>query len=371
MNEFQVGKPVSGPEFIGREKEAKELVNLIKAGQSVVLIAPRRFGKTSLMMKVLDELKSEEIDTSYVDIFTTPDIKRLSESFTQKILDNRKLGKAITMVKKSLGELFKSVEFKSTIEDFEFILKFGQPDADSRLLLEESIDFADKYTKKYNTRLAIGLDEFGDIEKLGGNEIAKLFRAKMQVQKNVSYLFSGSYESVMNQLFTTSKSPFYRFARIMELGYIEIEEFKNLFRQKLKSADKKVNEPLITKILGFTKGHPYYSSLFLQQWILQNDIPEDSGKAFEYLTETIITIERPYIEKIWEEISSSKDQRFLALSLAESKKPYSAMDIRRINVSRTIATMKNKGIILKRKDGYSFTDPIFEAWIRRNVLKED
>lgn len=368
-NEFQVGKPVSGKEFIGREKEINELVQLLKSGQSVVLIAPRRFGKTSLMMKVLEIVKSEGMDTCYVDIFTTPDIKRLAESFTSGILDNHKLGKILTVAKKNIAELFKSAEFKTVLEDFEFVLKFGQANTDPWELMENSIDFADSYTRKYKSRLVAGLDEFGDIEKLGGIELAKLFRSKIQIQKSVSYIFAGSYESVMNQLFTTAKSPFYRFARIIQLQYIDTREFQKLYSTKLNEAGLDTNEKLIEKILQFTQGHPYYSSLYLQQWLLYKTIPEDVEAAFQYLTGLILNIEKPYLEKLWEEISSGKDQRSLILSLVESGKPYSVLDVKRINISRTINILRNKGFILKKKDGYGFTDPIFELWIRREIIK--
>jgi len=45
---MQVGKPLTGKEFIGRQKEAREIIQYLSMGQSVVLIAPRRFGKTPL-----------------------------------------------------------------------------------------------------------------------------------------------------------------------------------------------------------------------------------------------------------------------------------------------------------------------------------
>jgi hypothetical protein len=45
---MQVGKPLTGKEFIGRQKEAREIIQYLSMGQSVVLIAPRRFGKPPL-----------------------------------------------------------------------------------------------------------------------------------------------------------------------------------------------------------------------------------------------------------------------------------------------------------------------------------
>ncbi len=371
-SELQVGKPVSGLEFVGRGKDIEQITNLLISGQSVVLLAPRRFGKTSLILEVLERLNEKNFDTAYVDIFTTPDLKRFSETFTSKIFENRKLGKIIRTAKKNIGELIRNVEFKSSIEDFEIVLKFGQADISQWELTEESIEFAEIFAKKYNRKLIVGLDEFGDIEKLGGKELGKLLRAKMQTQKNVTYIYSGSYESVMNQLFTTSKSPFYRFARIIMLGYIDIEAFEELYKLKLEKASLHTNPKLIKRILDFTKGHPYYSSLFLQQWLLTGKGLDTSPEiAFIQLLNAILDIEKAYLEKLWEDVSNSYEQRSLLIALTESRKPYTTLDIRRINVSRTITALRNKGIVHKRKEGYCFTDPIFETWMRREVLKED
>ncbi|NJK87562.1 MAG: hypothetical protein HC906_17885 [Bacteroidales bacterium] len=194
-------------------------------------------------------------------------------------------------------KIFKQVELKSAIEDFEFVLKFGQSDYNDWLLLEESFEFVEKFTKKYNTNLIIGLDEFGDIEKLGGYDLVKMLRSKMQVQRNVSYIFSGSYESVMNHIFASPKSPFYRFARIIYLEEIEIAAFAEYYEQKLKSEGLQINKELIDKILIFTGGHPYYSGLFLQQLILYySEIPHVATSAFAFLLDIIMTMEKTYFE---------------------------------------------------------------------------
>jgi hypothetical protein len=365
---LQVGKPVTGIDFIGRTKEIAELCNLLRNGQSVVLIAPRRFGKTSLVFKILELLQNEGELTAYLDIFTTRDITRLSEQLTSKILENKKLDNIIQLVKKNLSELIKNVEFRSTIEEFDFVLKYAKPESDPWELLENSIDFADKFSLKYQKQLIIGLDEFGDIEKLGGTDVAKMLRAKMQTQKNVSYIFSGSYESVMDQLFTTAKSPFYRFARIVHIGCIDPKTYKKYYTSKLNQSGIKVNNPLIDKLLDFTGGHPYYSSLVLQHLLLVAELPNDTQKAYNLILTLLLDSEKGYLEKLWEDISGSREQRTVLLALAESLKPYSAIDVKLINISRTIHALLNKGLILKTNKGYVFSDPLFQIWIRKEVL---
>ena len=42
---YQVDKPVLGNDLIGRDRELQLIKELIRAGQSIVIIAPRRMGK--------------------------------------------------------------------------------------------------------------------------------------------------------------------------------------------------------------------------------------------------------------------------------------------------------------------------------------
>ena len=82
MSELNVGNPVSGKDFIGREEEIKYITELLLLGQSVVLIAPRRYGKTSLVLEVLEKLKSQERYSAFIDIFSITTLEMLPVQIT-------------------------------------------------------------------------------------------------------------------------------------------------------------------------------------------------------------------------------------------------------------------------------------------------
>src|SRR6056297_1064509 len=96
---IQVGKPVTGRDLIGRDEEITTILHLLKAGQSVVVIAPRRFGKTSLMFEVLRKIKQEKWFTCYVDLFSVPTLLALSERITESVLSNSRLSNHTLPVK--------------------------------------------------------------------------------------------------------------------------------------------------------------------------------------------------------------------------------------------------------------------------------
>lgn len=370
---FQAGKPVTGDRMAGREDIIQQVIQLALSGQSVVLIAPRRFGKTSVLLEVLERLKQHDVFHAYVDFFSTPTKRILAEKITESVLSNKKLGSAFYKFKNNIKELLKQVQLKQVVEEFEFILDFADTKKDDFYVLNESIDFIDTFAGKFKKHIVCGFDEFGDLEKLDGNEIVKLFRSKFQLQKNTTFIFSGSYESVMNRLFFQSKSPFYRFSRIIQLGMIDNDVFEKYLAEKFELLKIPVGTQTIRKILDFTRGHPYYTQLVCQQieleWKIKKTVHETD---LHYYFETVMWLELNYIEKLWEELSKSKEIVAVLLSLARgSQTIYGGLHGEKVNISRAIRRLKTMGVIQKTNGQYLFTDPLFSYWIKRKILDLD
>lgn len=370
---FQAGRPVMGEKLIGREKILENIVRLLISGQSVVLIAPRRFGKTSLLIEALARIKNQGFFTANIDIFATPTKRILAEQITESVLKNRKLGKAFADLRKSITSILKQFEFKQVVEEFEFILHFAEKNQDDHTLLADSIDFIDQFAVKNKKEIVCGFDEFGDIEKMDGKEIVKLFRSKVQLHQHASYIFSGSHESVMNQIFITSKSPFYRFARVIEVGEIESPVFKAYIEKEFSRIGVEIKPNALDRIMGFSGGHPYYTQLVCQelQYVSTSSDSLDNHDVDEAIEEAFWS-EISYIEKTWDELSSSREQTQVLIAIAENVDSiYQALDIKRVNVSRALRKLTEKGIVKKKGKNYDLTDPMLMYFIRRDILKWD
>jgi len=370
MTQLHVGKPVKGSQLIGREKEILTISALLLQGQSIVLIAPRRFGKTSLILEILNRIKKQDIYTSYIDVFVTPDLASLSRKITGEVLNNRKLGNVFKKISGNIAEVFRNVELKQTIENFEFILKYSTPNQDAWELFSESIDFIDNYPKKYGGKIVCAFDEFGDIGKLDGNKIIKMVRSKIQMQDHAAYIFSGSYGSVMETLFVKQNSPFFRFARIIHLGYIGRDEFKKYIADTLTNNDISLNDKFIDKILDFTKGHPYYTQLILQQILLNKATgfhPKEN--SFNDILQQLLLVENNYLEKQWEEISRSRELVQTIMAVVKYRKSlYSHLDTKKINPGRALKRLTGTGILLRKNKSYNLSDPLFELWIKEKII---
>jgi AAA+ ATPase superfamily predicted ATPase len=294
---LQAGKPVTGKDLIGREKEIDLIMTLLRQGQSVVLIGPRRFGKTSIVLEVLDRLKKDHHFTTYIDLFAVPDLRQLSEQITATVLANKKLDKVFRKFGKNISQVLKNIELKQVVEEFEFVLSYASPETDDWELLSESIDFIESYSLKYQKQIFCGLDEFGDISKLDGDRIVKLFRSKIQLQKNTAYIFSGSSESMMDSLFLKKNSPFYRLARIIEIGFIHEEDFYKYLERTFHELNISVTDLFINSILDFSNGHPYYTQLILQHIYIRQQLSPLSFKLdLDTILEELLVHERNYLE---------------------------------------------------------------------------
>jgi AAA+ ATPase superfamily predicted ATPase len=367
----QVGKPVIGNDLIGRQQELRLIRELLLAGQSVVIIAPRRMGKTSLMIELINQLRSEDYFITHVDFFSTSNIPTLARRIVESVFSNKKLDKYFRQALVNIADVFKNISFKSEIEDFSFILEFESKAKSAPLdLLADSINMIDKYAIKHNKKMLAAFDEFGDIKKLDGVHIVKLFRSVIQTQQNTAFIFTGSYESVMSELFVSKNAPFYRMTRIIELGNISREDFLPYLHKTLHENGINAENSRIEEILDFTNGHPYYTQLYLQQLIISHKLYlAQQFPTHNQLIEQLLLVEKSFLEKNWEDISRKREDRIVLTHIANDiNSLYSVIDSKTVNIARALASLKNQGIISLKDSTATLNDPLFKEWIKRNIL---
>src|SRR5207344_200125 len=68
LNPFRFSGPLGAEDMIDRDPEAEELLALTQGGHSFRLVGPRRYGKTTLLRRVLDAAEREKMATVLVDL---------------------------------------------------------------------------------------------------------------------------------------------------------------------------------------------------------------------------------------------------------------------------------------------------------------
>lgn len=367
---FPTGTPVEGDEFIGREKETKLLLDLLKGGQSVIIASPRRYGKTSLIIEVLKRLKREGVFTAELDLFGISSKRELAEQIVEKVLLNRKgwVKGLLLKLKEGITRAIKNPQLKSVIGEFEFILSFSDPKINEDDLLGEAFDFSQRFAEKNKKNFVFSYDEFQDILKLNGDILVKKMRTKFQRHANVSYIFAGSQESLMKNLFTNPKEAFYKFGRIIYLDVIEEKVFKNHIKKTYHKCNFDCPDAIIDGLLKISECHPYYTQLICQQ--IYYSLLEKKRKIDEKdLSEGVfgaVLAERSGFDALWSNLSERKHDILLIKHIAlTGESPYQLKDIERQRIYQALQSLEFRGIIKRLgKGNYAIKDPLFNQYIK-------
>lgn len=371
---FPCGKPVTGKNLIGREKFIKEIIAVLKNEQSVMIVSPRRYGKTSILLDVLRRMKKNGCYIGDIDIFDVVNKEELAEKIVITTLKNRTVSaeKLITLAKKGVQKLRSAVELKYiSREGFEIILDFAGG-TKPEVILDEALDFPDEFSQHHNHRMIFAYDEFSDLEKFNGDLIKKM-RAKFQRHSNTTYIFSGSQESLMNRLFSDKKSAFYGFSRVLTLPKISEKEFKTYIIQTFKKQNIEIPENIARYITSKTDCHPYYTQFVCQQIYYrvkgESDVVTEDDVHASY--EKAIDLHRAYFDALWQRIAHASSLqlnicRYLASGGKESL--YSVFDERRQNVYHAINSLIDKGIIVKEESRYLLIEPLFRDYVNKRSI---
>lgn len=351
-------------DFINRKTELKNLVSGLKHGRDYVLIAPRRFGKTTLAKKVLKEIS---LDSDYLVIhidlmfYSGGDVKSIAEGIINSCLNM--LG-----INGKIRQLWRQVDFsvnlKLNYRELELepiiqLFKDGGGEDDWRLL-EEALGLPEKIAKQKNKKVVVFYDEFGEIDNFA-KRVVKVFRSVVQHHEMVSYLFAGSQETLMNKIFLDKSGAFYRFG---ELIYLKELTKSDVFTY-IAEIYPTMNPEIISEILDLLKGHPYYTSIVLSYFVSDPEMFIDIKSFYTYIRTVLIPQEEAYLElqilKIKERDSALDVMRILALGLS----PYTELQLREQKIYSILRILEIGGYIRRESRGiYLITDPLLEFFLR-------
>ena len=262
INMFRTGSPVKGTDFIDRKKHLPIFKEYLNNNQHVMIKAPRRFGKTSLIKQVFEHEKSYVY--IYVDLRRATNLKSLANQIIEKAYAFAGIDNFFYTLKKSITGLLKSIQNVKIDDIGEVTLKFLENDEfDEIEYFLHSLEVVEKIAIKKEINIKFVFDEFQDILRISDNFILEQLRSIMQHHEKVTYIFLGSIETIMTKIFEDKTSSFFHFARVMQLEGLDIKELYEYTRNVFDSLDVKYDNSLIM-LLEFLKGHPDYSMQVLQ-----------------------------------------------------------------------------------------------------------
>lgn len=243
INPFVLSPAIPDELFCDRQKESASLMKSIINQENVVLISPRRVGKTGLIYHCFNQ---SDIHDNYV----TVSIDILHTTSFQEFL--KELGTAVfnTIAKRSeyLTKLFVTT-LRSLSGSFGLDPVTFMPTFDIKLgqitMPEYTLDEIFTYLEKADKPCIVAIDEFQQITKYQERNIEALLRGRIQKLVNTHFIFAGSERRMMNEMFFSNKRPFFQSATLLQLEPIDLTVYTDFAVQQFKTANKNIEPEAI------------------------------------------------------------------------------------------------------------------------------
>ena len=373
-NPFRFGALALGDAFTDRDREIKELVGDVLNGQDVVIFAPRRYGKSSLVWRVSQRLARRKALVAHVDLMTTPTKARLAEKLAKTIHED--VASPLFRARERL-RVFQGLRVTPTVTvdpddasvGFSFSAAHAPEDIDATI--ERLLELPAQLAAERGRTVALVLDEFQEVVDIDP-ALPRLMRAVFQAQPEVAHVYLGSRRHMMERIFNDENEPFWRSAKQMELGVIEPRLFGAHIERRFADTERSIEPAALDAVLARTGGHPYATQelcYFLWQATPAGDTATIA--RFEQALAEVLRSEHAHFGLLWERASSAQRLVLQALAREPGAPLASAYRARHglpaaSSVQRALGYLQRQEIVERGSGGARIAEPFLVEWILRN-----
>lgn len=376
-NPFIVTGKIEPEYFCDRVQEWVRLVKSITNGNNMVIISPRRMGKTGLIQFCYDKPEiADEYYTFFIDILHTSSLREFTYLLGREIYEtllprSRKMSDLFIRTLKSISGKFGFDPISGTPT---FNVELGDIDRP-----EYTLDEIFRYLADADKPCVVAIDEFQQIAKYPEKNIEALLRTHIQKLRNCNFIFAGSERHMMQEMFTSAARPFYHSADILELKAIVSEIYIPFIVGHFEKRNRQITAENVEKVYNLFKGHTYYIQKTFNEAFA--DTPEGEVCTLETIQAAIDNMIASN-DTIFREILSNipEKQKELLYAIAkegEASRITSSEFIKRhsltsaSSVQSAMKKLLEKDIITEINKIFSVTDKLFAMWMNRMYGNKD
>jgi hypothetical protein len=358
---FVFDAPVAPGMLIGRDKEAAALRSWARAGRATVLVAPRRYGKTSLLNRVqADAERIDRMPVIIVDLYELASMSdlviRLERAWARHVPGRLRSRLARVLAGTQLGLNVLGTGFQMRLAD--------RPQTDPLPALHALLALPDQLS---GGRTLVVFDEF---QSIGAVESAEgLIRSYVQAQRDTaSYVFCGSQPSMMARIFGDQARPFYGQAQRFELGRLDAGVLTESVSDILAESGRTGCEAVVAALMDEAQGHPQRSMLLahlLWQRVVPGQPPADE-LAETVLADALTAVSAEIVAML--DFLPTAEKKALR-AIAEYGTPLASRALRDLNLPKTSAqsagaSLLERALVERTADGWRIVDPLTTRWLR-------
>lgn len=352
--------------FCDRTQETKDLISALKNGRNVTLMSPRRMGKTGLIFNVFHQLQAEQdVACFYIDIFSTKSL----ESFV-KTLASAVVGKLDTPLQRAEGfvqRFFQGLRLTFTTDIFtgnpQVELDFQPEQAETTL---EQI-FA--YLVQSKKECYIAIDEFQQILEYPEKNVEALLRSYVQFCPNVHFIFSGSKQHLMLDIFSSAKRPFFQSTEKMNLYSIDESAYYDFASYWMKKKNIELSKDIFHSLYQQFDGHTWYLQYVLN--VLYSDSQSEVTKEdLRNIICRIVQREKEAFQVIYNQLTANQVSLLKAIAKEGIVKAINASEFIKkyrlkgsSSVNKALEYLIKNEIVYHTSEGYIVYNRFFAIWL--------
>lgn len=370
-NPFIVTGKIEPEYFCDRVTESARLVKSVTNGNNLVIISPRRMGKTGLIQFCYDKPEiADEYYTFFIDVLHTSSLREFTYLLGREIYEtllprSRKMASLFIQTIKSISGKF---GFDPITGMPTFNVELGDIDRP-----EYTLDEIFQYLAHADKPCIVAIDEFQQIAKYPEKNIEAQLRTHIQKLRNCNFIFAGSERHMMQEMFTSAARPFYHSADMLELKAIVPEIYIPFIVGHFEKRNRRIAFADVERVYNLFKGHTYYVQKTFNEAFA--DAPEGEECTLETIRAAIDNMVASN-DTIFREILSNipEKQKELLYAIAkegEAERITSAAFIKRhslasaSSVQSAMKKLLEKDIITEINKVFSVTDRLFAMWMNR------
>jgi hypothetical protein len=275
---FPSDSPIPASQLIGRRDDVAEIATRLEAGTHLIVAGPRRTGKTSVCEAALTRVKRRGAYVAKLDLFRVSDAAELAEALAGAVIANRSAAHRLLRRARGAGRAaLSAAQARAAVkmvgelgEGVEVALTPGLAAQDPERALDLALELPDRVARADGRRLMLFFDEFQEVASArrpygDPDAVTNRMRAVFQRSTAVSYLFAGSIEHVMRDLFAPSRRAFSGFGSFYSLRPIDAEEWRRGLRERFAADDCEIGDAALASIVELGGGHPRATMRIAQQ----------------------------------------------------------------------------------------------------------
>lgn len=376
-NPFKFGDPVEGDYYLPRPELSRTVKQFIENRIHVVLIGPRRFGKTSFVLDLLKQLEGKENQTClYIDIFNVTSHRDFLHQLLRALRKKKSWGRKLKEWIESIPRLRPKFAWEADPNTNEISFSLT-PELNSEKDVKEVIQDTLGALGEMNGKIIVAIDEFQKVAELEDEGwLEATLRTQMQQTRNTSFLFTGSRKGIINDMINSPSRPFYRSCQPIEFPSFG-SEFTDWVIQRFGVVGVNCERSAIESLRQLVQETPNYVQMACFHLVAQGIIKVDHQNIHAVLR-TIVR-QNSYAYQTLLNSLTAIQQRALRLAAKENEQIFSKELLQQYEIpsgptlASVIKSLKQKQILNEGtvKGKVFFDDPLFAIWLRTEFAAEE